>query len=83
MWHDKENENDHPMIAGWYRVLVAGDSESIDGHKIYDYPDYEEFMFINIDEDGVSGTGPHDEEYEFVIAWYGPLEIPARKVKGR
>lgn len=29
-----------PEIEGWYRVMHPGDSESIDGHTIYEYGDY-------------------------------------------
>jgi hypothetical protein len=80
-WHRRENESDLPKISGWYRVIIAGDSESIEGHQIYSFDDYPVFMQVTCDEDGASGTGPHDEELEFAVAWFGPIEIPPYKEK--
>lgn len=66
-----------PTVPGLYRVMVSGDSESIDGHQIYAFDPYETFMQIGIDQDGdVAGTAEHDETFDFVIAWYGPIDIP-------
>ncbi len=30
----------HPSVEGWYRVMHPGDSDSIDGHTLYEYGDY-------------------------------------------
>jgi hypothetical protein len=63
-----------PKVSGWYRVIVQGDYESIDGHMLYSFD--ATWMLITVDEDGASGTGVHDEMIEDVIAWFGPIELP-------
>lgn len=68
-----------PTISGCYRVLIAGDSESVDGHTIYEFGDYETWMDIKVDEDGVMGSSCYDEDFDSVIAWCGPFVIPGRK----
>lgn len=37
-----------PEVEGWYRVLHPGDSESIDGHTIYEYGDYEGWAYWSV-----------------------------------
>lgn len=74
-----------PEKEGWYRVAHAGDSESVDGHKIYEFSDYEDWAFWapahpNEREDfegGFKGRWEfmHDEVAEFVFAYCGPFEF--------
>ena len=68
----------YPSTPGHYRVLIAGDSESIDGHEIYSFEDYETWGFFGVkDKDGyVPFIGSHDEEIETVVAWCGPYKVP-------
>lgn len=78
-----------PPKEGWYRVMIPGDSESIDGHTIYDFPDYETwaYWYPATEEDYEDFEGGykghwncvHDEESEFVFAYYGPIEFPSFK----
>jgi len=76
--HRNDRDADFPTLAGHYRVMVAGDSESIDGHTIYDYPDYETWAWFEPSEDGEGGnfTGTHDEENESIFAYFGPIHVP-------
>lgn len=77
----------NPGKAGTYRVVIGGDSETCDGHVIYDYPDYESWAtWFPAEEDeyedfdgGYKGHWycQYDEEGEWIIAYYGPIEIPA------
>jgi len=69
----------YPTEPGHYRVMISGDSESIDGHTIYSFEDYEAWVWFNEpDEDGnPSMVAQHDEEIETVLAWFGPVSIPA------
>lgn len=71
-----------PKEPGIYAVMISGDSEVVDGHVIYSYQDYQTFAVHNgFNEDGDPViVCSHDEEPEWIIAWYGPIEIPAYKV---
>lgn len=77
-WIKRGDENQLPTVSGWYRVMVSGDSESIDGHTIYDYPDYETWAWFEYDNDEETGifTGSHDEETDMIFAYCGPFEVP-------
>lgn len=75
----KWERNSLPFVPGYYRVLIAGDSESIDGHQIYSFRDYEifcELVSIDIEDNYHQWDFPHDEEEDFILAWFGPIEIP-------
>jgi hypothetical protein len=77
-WHLCEDETDLPKDPGWYRVMVSGDSESIDGHEIYSFDDYETWaQFRPYDDGGGSFSGIHDEDEHCIFAWYGPITFPA------
>jgi hypothetical protein len=75
-----------PNQEGWYRVMHPGDSESIDGHTIYDFPDYEDWAYwqpadpeeFEDFEGGYKGSWQtmHDEEGEGIFAYYGPVNVP-------
>lgn len=73
------SEKDFPEIAGWYRVMVSGDSESIDGHTIYAFDDYETWAQFTKHEDGGSFAGIHDEDEYVIFAYCGPIIFPAYK----
>lgn len=85
-WHTREDQDDLPKEEGWYRVRVSGDSESIDGFTIYNYPDYDTWAYFtpaNPEEfesfkGGWKGsfTGVHDEENSVIYAFYGPIKVP-------
>jgi hypothetical protein len=70
----------YPTEPGCYRVLISGDSETDGAHVFYEFPDYETWADISFDPD--EGTpifnASHDEEWETMIAWCGPFEIPKR-----
>jgi hypothetical protein len=75
-----------PTEAGWYAVIIAGDSETDGPHVYYDYPDYQTFgQWVPAQPDefedfegGYKGgwSVMHDEESETIIGWCGPLDIP-------
>lgn len=85
------NHNDPatwPKEKGTYRVMVSGDSESCDGHTIYDYPDYSTWAEFcdGEDDDGNErlefGQGSHDEEADSFFAYYGPVApVPPLNLK--
>jgi hypothetical protein len=77
LWRTRENETDFPEADGWYRVMVSGDSESIDGHTIYSFDDYETWAEFKKHEDGGSFVGTHDEEAHTIFAYCGPFVFPA------
>lgn len=83
--YDYKDKTTHPTEVGVYRVMVSGDSESCDGHVVYDYPDYPTWAYVGDDEDDdgnpclVFGQGTHDEEPENFFAYYGPVSIPVYK----
>jgi hypothetical protein len=76
-WHTRESETDFPEVSGWYRVMVSGDSESIDGHTIYAFDDYETWAQFTKHEDGGSFVGEHDEDEHTIFAYCGPIVFPA------
>lgn len=75
-----------PQLEGWYRVMHPGDSDSVDGHTIYDYPDYEDWAYwtpakpeeLEEEGDGYKGswTTMHDEEGDMIFAYAGPVVMP-------
>jgi hypothetical protein len=78
---DKEKP---PTEAGWYRVLLPGDSESDgDGHTIYDFGDYEDWAYFdpdNLDPDNDNpdtgdGFSPDNGEAYGLIAYCGPFHV--------
>ena len=82
-----------PAAEGWYRVMHEGDSESVDGHTIYDFPDYEDWAYwtpagpdeLEDFEGGYKGSWRtmRDEEGDFIFAYCGPVEAPpAYKPRG-
>lgn len=74
---DYDRESDGlPTIEGFYRVKVSGDSESVDGHLIYEYEDYETWAYFTPDNDD-SGVfaGDHDEDNYNIFAWCGPFHV--------
>lgn len=83
-WRDYNHEEREtwPTEKGLYRVMVGGDSESIDGHVIYSFDDYATWANAKDDEDDEGnpcirfGMGDHDEEPDFMFAYYGPINIP-------
>lgn len=90
-WVHYTEEAPNPTEPGLYLIRQAGDSESIDGHVIYDYPDYEEFAewapakpeeFEDF-EGGYKGQWGNvmTGETEGVIAWCGPIHLPPYKAR--
>jgi hypothetical protein len=74
-WSD---ELSRPTEPGTYLLRIKGDCETDGPHVYYDYPDYTTFGTVVEVEDGeVHAQGSHDEEPETIIAWYGPLAMPA------
>ncbi len=82
---DHRDKTTWPTKLGFYAVMVSGDSESIDGHEIYSFPDYQTFAYLHkvyLDDgfDGEGGhikfNGIHDEDEYTIFAYYGPIEIP-------
>jgi hypothetical protein len=81
-----QEANPVPPAEGWYRVMVGGDSESVDGHTIYEFPDYEQWGYwtpaapeeFEDFEGGYKGSWKcmHDEEGEFLFAYCGPFVVP-------
>jgi hypothetical protein len=85
-WHTRESSSDYPPAEGWYRVMISGDSESVDGHLIYSYPDYETWAHFAPASPaspepfpgGYRGTftGWRDEDDSTIFAYCGPILIP-------
>jgi hypothetical protein len=55
-------------------VRIAGDSESVDGYTLYNFPDYCTLMQVHRDNDNFDvpmplGFGFADEEWDNVIEW--------------
>jgi hypothetical protein len=77
-WHecDWENEATRPTVAGSYAVMISGDSASVDGHVLYDFPDYQTFASVWVEEGEVQIAPSHDEPAHTIFAWCGPLPIP-------
>jgi hypothetical protein len=87
-WHpfDKEDPSTWPTELGTYAVMISGDSESIDGHMIYEFGDYQTFANLvqlsrDPDDCFISFSGTHDEDDHTIFAWYGPLVIPKYEEK--
>lgn len=79
-WITRNTDEDFPEVDGWYRVMVSGDSESIDGHTIYAFDDYETWARFWRDEDGNgSFVGTHDEDEHCIFAYCGPIYFPEYK----
>ena len=75
-WITRTDEN-NPTVEGLYAVMVAGDSEYLEGHLMYAYNDYQTFATFKLDEEGEGRfTGEHDEEDSSIIAYFGPIVIP-------
>ena len=82
-----------PTEEGWYRVMIHGDSESIDGHTIYDFPDYETWAYWTPADQaecedfdgGYKGSWmcTHDEDGDWVFAYCGPFEFTAYSQRER
>lgn len=72
-------KTNNPTAEGHYRVMVSGDSESIDGHVIYSFEAYEAWAFFVPDEDGGYFKGDHDEEDFTIFAYFGPIDFPNYK----
>lgn len=80
------NETSYPTEDGWYVVMIEGDSETIDGFTLYDFPDYETFGYWTCAEPdefedfegGYKGSFScrHDEESDSVMAFCGPFKYP-------
>lgn len=78
--------NPAPKEPGMYAVMIKGDRETIDGHVIYDFPEYQTFGQwtpakpdeLENFEGGHKGSWHccHDEEATTIFAYYGPLKIP-------
>ncbi len=76
-----------PPAGGWYRVMISGDSETIEGHTIYEYSDYETWGYwtpaapweFEDFEGGYKGswTCTHDEEGDWIFAYCGPFNPPS------
>jgi hypothetical protein len=76
-WIMRENDDQIPDKEGWYRVMVSGDSESIDGHVIYSFEDYETWaQFVLYEGEGGAFHGIHDEDTSTIFAYYGPIVWP-------
>lgn len=88
IWKERQSLDDCPEESGWYRIMVSGDSELIDGHYIYSFDDYETWAYFTKAspdefEDFIGGykgsfCGTHDEENETIFAYVGPFVIPPR-----
>ena len=77
-WITRTKPEEWPTVEGWYMVMVEGDSESIDGHQIYAFDEYETWARLSIDADGNAAfKGIHDEEDFTIYAYYGPIIVPA------
>lgn len=73
---DHKDKATWPIEVGVYAVMVKGDSEYLDGHCIYSFDDYQTFADCEVNEEGYILKGYHDEEAEFMFAYYGPIIIP-------
>lgn len=76
-WVYRVDPTTKPTISGYYHVMVAGDSESIEGHTIYAFDDYETWAYFTFnDKDGGNFVGEHDEEDFTIFAFCGPVPFP-------
>jgi len=80
-WVYRNNKDVFPTVDGWYRVMVSGDSESIDGHTIYSFDDYETWAQYksHAPDEGGSFIGSHDEDEYCIFAFCGPITFPPYK----
>ncbi len=76
-WIHRVDPTTLPEVDGWYRVMVSGASESIDGQTIYSFDDYETWAKFTKHEDGGSFAGTHDEDEHCIFAFCGPITFPA------
>jgi hypothetical protein len=74
--YDHEDPSTHPTEPGTYAAMIAGDSESIDGHEIYCYPDFQAWAEVFIDDGELRVTLDYDQPVEALMALYGPIIIP-------
>ena len=85
-WWMRASMDEYPSEAGHYRIRISGDSESVDGFTIYDYPDYETWAWwepatseeLEDFPGGHKGSWhtQHDEEDCMIFAWFGPVKVP-------
>ncbi|WP_046869012.1 hypothetical protein [Microvirga massiliensis] len=77
-WHecDWDNPETRPTEPGPYAVMISGDNASVDGHVLYDFPDYQTFASVWLEEGEVQIAPSHDEPIHAIFAWCGPLPIP-------
>ena len=75
-----------PDVEGWYRVMLPGDSDSVDGHTLYDFPDYETWGYwtpasaeeFEDFEGGYKGSWTLElGEPDGLFAYAGPVTVPA------
>lgn len=77
-WIHRVDMQTKPTLAGYYRVMIGGDSEQVDGHTVYSFDDYETWAYFTPNEDdGGSFVGEHDEEDFCIVAYCGPIIFPA------
>jgi len=74
-----------PSVEGWYRVMLPGDSESMDGFTLYEFPDYETWGYwspASPEEyedfaDGYKGSWTVEMgEPDGLFAYAGPIAVP-------
>jgi hypothetical protein len=84
-WHkcDWDKPETRPTEPGSYAVMISGDSESVDGHVLYDFPDYQTFASVWVEEGEVQIAPSHDEPIHTIFAWCGPLLVPKFDPTGR
>ncbi len=64
-----------PTEEGQYRVLRAGDSDSVDGVTAYAYPDHLDWATVYRDEGEIFASVAHGDADD-IIAWCGPIAVP-------
>jgi hypothetical protein len=72
-WEDEPTTR--PTLPGHYVVVIEGENNFPE----YVYPRYETFARLEpLDQDGEQRMKVlHDEEPEWILAWYGPIELPS------
>lgn len=91
-WVTGNDKDDCPEVEGWYHVMHAGDSESVDGFTIYEYGDYAGWAYWapyqpeethEIEGFGkitkrqyVGGWSSPHDDADSIFAWYGPIVVP-------
>lgn len=76
----KRDTTEFPSVPGLYFVMISGDSESLDGHVLYEYSDYRTTAEFDFNEGVPEFTCPHDEDQDWIFAYYGPVIIPEFEV---